>query len=304
MELDQDQIKDLSVHAVEQFINNKLPLEEGICKSASELELNSEQIRRVVEASNTIAYLKLQKEAEDKTFEFPVASYEGVMAKMCLPTKTAGVIVEDEVKNIPTQGVVKEAEFEPDLATTQAYARKEALKNHVNLEKIAVEKEGLCYALIDKTMQLQKDEWAMEKLAEVCDEDDFVKLSFLITGSTDVKLKEHVFVDKELNVARELVGLFKQAQELKAREETLQALDKKAFSLASGMGKAIGGTVGGAVAGGLLAAKKTVKSVAQKDLKTIGRAASTLGTGGAALLTEPAPKSNIWDNLHGSQKRF
>jgi hypothetical protein len=321
MELDQDQIKDLSVSAVERFLNEKIPLEDGICKTASELELNSEQIKRVVEASNTIAYLKLQKEAEDKTFEFPVASYEGVMAKMCMPEKQASDVTMTDFVQMHIAGLTKEASapvvetepaYEPDEQTKQVLARQALMRNHQSLEKIAVEKAGLAYALVDAAMELRKDEWAIEKLAEVCDEDQFTKLAFLVEGKTDSPVRERVFRDNELNGVRQFLDLYKQAQALMALEGEARGLDKKAFALGSALnrgvnwaasqaGSGVGNAVGAAGRGTVAAGKTVGKALTPANF---GKVVGVGLTAGGALLTEPSAKSNIWDNLQGSMKRF
>ena len=79
MQFDQDTIKELAVYSVQQFISNKVPLDESIAEKARSLKLNEDQVRRVVESTNVIAFLKLREGAEDKTFEFEVASFPGVM---------------------------------------------------------------------------------------------------------------------------------------------------------------------------------------------------------------------------------
>jgi len=328
MELDNEQLKDISVSVVEGFINHKVPLNEGIAKQASEMELNPDQIKRVVEASNTIAYLRLQKEAEDKTFEFPVGDYEGVMKTMVLPsgetelrgqTKIAGVM--DEVNH-----------FEPavDEEQQRSWFRTSMLNNHYQLEKIAVEKEGLAYAILDAARALSKDEYALEKLAEVCEEDVYMKLSCLLTKEADYKLRERVFRDSDLNVARELVDIYKQATQLLEEEKERQGLDKRAFSgvkkefmggvrnLAKGnIGGAANNAAGGAATalghglGGLAGAAgglgvRTAQGVAAGG-RVLGLGKDKMGTafkGLTAALHEVPADKNVWDNLQGSMKRF
>lgn len=89
-----DQLRDISVAVVEDFINNKTPLSVGLAKQASMHELNYEQIQRCVEASNTIAHLKLLGAAEDRTFEFPLCKFAEVMGHAATPDieKSAGVM--------------------------------------------------------------------------------------------------------------------------------------------------------------------------------------------------------------------
>lgn len=88
-----DQLRDVSVAVVEDFINNKTPLSEGLAKQAALNNMNSEQVQRCVEAANTIAHLKLISVAEDRTFEFPLCKYAEVMQRAALPDfeKSAGL---------------------------------------------------------------------------------------------------------------------------------------------------------------------------------------------------------------------
>ena len=62
-----EQLRDISVTVVEQFLNNKIPLSLGLAKQAAAAQLNSDQIKRAVEATNTIAYLKVLSMSDDRT---------------------------------------------------------------------------------------------------------------------------------------------------------------------------------------------------------------------------------------------
>lgn len=89
-----DQLRDISVSVVESFLNHKVPLSEGLAKQAALNDLNSEQIQRCVEASNTICHLALMGKAEDRTFEFPLCKFAEVMQHAAAPDleKSAGVM--------------------------------------------------------------------------------------------------------------------------------------------------------------------------------------------------------------------
>ena len=62
-----------AVEVVRQYMNGHRTLSEAIADLATRDNLNSEQTARVVEVVNQVAYLKLQQDAEDKTFEFKLA---------------------------------------------------------------------------------------------------------------------------------------------------------------------------------------------------------------------------------------
>lgn len=84
-ELTPERLQQIAVECVTQFISKQASLNEAIAKEAMDLELNSEQTKRVIEASNTIAYLRQLEKSADRTFEFEVADFGKVMATMCMP---------------------------------------------------------------------------------------------------------------------------------------------------------------------------------------------------------------------------
>lgn len=92
-ELTPERLQEIAVGCVSQFIQKTASLNEAISKEAQALELNPDQTKRVIEASNTIAYLRQLEKSADRTFEFEVADYGKVMAHMCMPEdmlKSAG----------------------------------------------------------------------------------------------------------------------------------------------------------------------------------------------------------------------
>lgn len=84
-ELTSERLQEIAVSCVTKFMQKQASLTEAIAKEAMDLELNSDQTKRVIEATNTIAYLRQLEKAADRTFEFDVADYNNVMATMCIP---------------------------------------------------------------------------------------------------------------------------------------------------------------------------------------------------------------------------
>jgi hypothetical protein len=299
METSTEQIKDLAVGIVKGFIEDKTPLNDGIAKCASEMELNPEQIKRVVETCNTVTYLTLQKEAADKTIEFPVADYTGVIGKMVMPEKQAGaaVVTEAEFK----ESMQKEAaEIVPsvDLETARVLAMKEYRANHAMLVKLSHDKAECLTDIGNLTAKIKKDGWAMEKLAEVTDEETFKRVGQLI-GDTTKELRTFIFKQAELSEVTKLVELFKKANDLVTESKKREELDKRAFlqAAAGGLGGAIGRTLGFGTAAAAKGIGGTVSRLGKSKL------IHPLDVAGAAL-TQPTPERNIWDNLQGSGKRF
>lgn len=112
-EMSSDRLRDISVAVVEDFINNRTPLSEGLAKQAAAHDLNCDQIQRCVEASNTIAHLKLMSVAEDRTFEFPLCKFAEVMEKAATPNieKSAGLVsaVTNTFKDVIGKGEAAKA---------------------------------------------------------------------------------------------------------------------------------------------------------------------------------------------------
>lgn len=88
-ELTSERLQDIAVGCVTKFMNKQASLSEAIAKEAMDLELNPDQTKRVIEASNTIAYLRQLEKSADRTFEFEVADYTKVMTNMCMPEDMA-----------------------------------------------------------------------------------------------------------------------------------------------------------------------------------------------------------------------
>lgn len=299
METTTETIKDISVEIVKNFIDNKVPLSEGIAKYASEMELNPDQIKRVVETCNTVTYLTLQKEAQDRTFEFPVADYNSVMTTMTVPTKVDGTVTEAEFKEGQEKQASEEYVYSPDEQTMRAWTVKEWLGNREMIEKLAYDKAECLMRIGDLATIIKTDNYAMEKFAEVADEQTFYKLATLIGANPKMALRKYIFKEAELSNVRQLVGLLKKAEELVKECKERELLEKKAViaaavgGVAKGLSKAVGAVVGGTGMG----VAKGVSTLNKKKL------VHPLDIGMAAM-TEPKPGQNIWDNLQGSQKRF
>lgn len=302
MDITPDTIKDIAVDCVTQFINNQRPLSEGLAKHASDLGLNVDQIKRSVEATNQIGYLKLLGMNKDRTFEFPVAKYEDVMGHMVLPVEPEERAPDNSAgfDNSKMKGdwIVGggdgdgdaddvRCQFDLQLAEKQAMARKGVMENHVLLADLEIEKAAVAIEIGDLVKKVSKDEWIIEKLAEVATEDDFPKLVKLATGkdACNVDIRKHVFDDSELLQARSLSGLLKKAYEVVQRESAAKDLDKQHYK-ADGLFKsaAIGGTTGPTPRPTMVG--NTLASAS----KGVGFAAGGVAAGMTAPIAYPAAK--------------
>lgn len=259
MSFDSETIRTYAVQAVTDFVSNGTPLSAGIAKIASDQNLNPDQIKRVVEASNTVAHLKLLSGSQDRTFEFPVAKYETVLGHMVQPdSMTSQQTSEVAGSAYGTGENIKYAEYVPEQSELETYVAKGLLSIKSDLEKIACEKQVLLLNMEDSIKRLLKTEHPLEKLAEVATEEEYVLISPYFglekTASADLDTKL-VFTDKELTEARNLVGFIKQAKTLIKEEH-----EKRAFAAAAG--RALGSAIG---------------SVASRIGKSIGSVVGTVG---------------------------
>lgn len=230
MEIYPDTIKDIAVDCVTQFINNKQPLSAGLAKHASELGLNAEQVKRSVEATNQIGYLTLLGKNPDRTFEFPVAKYEDVMAHMVLPTETAASTPAPSAPSQLEPSVEKTASTLP-RAELEAFARKGIMANHALLADLEIEKAAVLIDIGALVAKVKKDDWIIEKIAEIATEEEFPKLVKLATGkdACNVDVRKHVFNDSELSEARALSGLLKKAYSLVEKQNHAKVIDEAHF---------------------------------------------------------------------------
>lgn len=324
MDTSPDQIRDIAVKVVGQFISNSTPLSDGVADAAKSLGLNSEQVKRIIEATNSIAYLKLLEGSSDRTFEFPVAKYEDVMRSIVMPVNLEQTAV------VESSELNKEASYSEEYTAHMSLGEKyvvvfnEMLSNKYSLEKIAYDLQEVGMLIEQSILTLKRDPEGLDKFAEVSNENHYSKVSMLMHGMVKEASDNSVFRDAELKEARNLADLFKQAElliiEKKSREEMHEKMAGILGAVAKLPGKAIGGVVkgtsygagkvaGGVVGAGLGVAGKAVGKVLRKpQIGTngvpTGKKMFRPGIGGAALAVLGSygmtAKSgpDVWDALH------
>lgn len=236
-------IRDISVKTVEDFLNNKVPLSQGLAKQAAAYDLNSEQVKRAVESTNNIAYLKILQLSDDRTVEFPLAKFAEVMAQATIPDnfqeKIANVKTTQEAVQIEKTASAP-VEYEMSEAETFVYFVKSAAANKQALEDLEWRTEAAKEELLNFSKTLQKDAAWMDKLACVTTEEEFSQLSYLVAGSVQKyrNLKDlGLFKEAQLKDSGKFVGLFKQAQALVREQRERLELQKRADDFTSSMKK-------------------------------------------------------------------
>lgn len=338
MNITPEQIRDIAVKNVESFLNKQASLNGAVADSAKHYDLNPDQIKRVIEATNTVAYLKLQKMAEDRTFEFPVADYSEVIQEITIPDHlkqaSTGIIVEapitekysPNVEAIPTKGrfeheqVITEQEIKEDalkhhqikaaeeaeqigLEITDheklAYLYKQFINNRSALEKIAVYKEDLTVKIQNCMSELNKDPEILEKIATLYEGQEYDQWAGFITGHVKEAKQNQYFRDHELNEVRNLVSLIKEAKEVVAQEQEMLKLNEKAASVLAAPFRALGYPLGFAAGAAGGAVAGTV-SAAGKAVNLVGKD-KVLGAAGdlmGGLFYEP--RRDVWSSLHNN----
>lgn len=245
-------LQDIAVKCVSQYMNKMASLNEALAKEAQELELNPEQIKRTIETTNTLAYLRMLKEASDRTFEFPVADYNGVLSAMVMPEKQASQYADSEAGDTASNSISEENEhvtkkYNLDPQEKRAMLAKETMRCREVLTKMAEEKTSVFIELVDQANLVGKDPLALEKLAEVFGEDSFYQARSLCGIEKTASIGKEVFFTEELSGVEKLKGLYKKAHDLVKEEAELSAFVKRAeavlFTKEAFLGKVVGGAL-------------------------------------------------------------
>ena len=293
-----DIIKSEAVKAVSEFINNKIPLSTSIASYSTENELNMDQMKRLIEATNQLAYLKLQTMSEDRTFEFPLAVYQDILARMVSPIEDNGVVIEESIPESPMAIVIPSAELNKQASFDEAptynmadvsdsskinILGKEALKGLDSLNKIANECDILVNNISEVANAVKQDPHYIEKIACIAgDIADDVLAIFNLTGHEKLA-SGMVFSGPSLENTTELVNLVKSAHIMLDRkyelitllEKTAKVLDssmeKEAFLgsfIRKGLSKVMSTAKDNKVTRNLVArAKKTYKNIVPRDTR-------------------------------------
>ncbi len=306
-------LQKIAVDCTTQFLNSGVPLSTSLAKQASDLGLNSDQLQRAVEATNTLTYLKSLEVQGDRTSEFPLADFRTIVKQASIPEG-----LDKEVPTFqPSDSFEKKAELaEAAMAGGSAsfeHAEQWALMTKaaaVNARKVE-DLSGYCAVLTDKILKtaavVRKDPQALEKLASLSvDDTDFKKLSYLVFKEVKARpgYAGAMFKQASQSDARTLAGLLKEAQEVsvelkrcKELEAKASGLVKEAFlgALAGAAGKALGRGIAGttklltkpvvALAKGTKNALDPAGVVMKSKINTVRNAAADTGVGKAMGIT-------------------
>lgn len=222
-----DYLRDRAVEAVRAYIASQTPLTDSVVVIARRDQLGPEQISRVVEVVNQVAYLKLLESAKDRTFEFNLADKANVMEKLMAHTSSQ-VDVEhyDSPLDAFKEDVVKSAsEEERELDPQQRHTLilREYQRGLGELEKLANEERELFLHLSDQLAICRRDEEILEKVAYITDAEEAVSdISKMVFGHCKEASYDQAFYEEDLSDAKRLIDLFGRSQEVLEKKAKLQ----------------------------------------------------------------------------------
>ena len=199
----------------------------------------------------------------------------------------------------------------------KAMLSKEMFRCRGVLEKIAHDKVGLAQELLAAADRISKDKYGYEKLAFIVEEQDFTKMVKLC-GEVEKSGEDNlVFTDRELDVAREVYTLYKQACELVEQETEISEFVKKAAdilfqkeAILSSLGRGIGQALGASARIGTNTVVKPVASIGKDITGKVFKEEGWLGKGqrgkqgviglaGSAVAgTSMSHETDVWKSLH------
>lgn len=286
-------LQNIAVKATTEFLNNNCSLNESLAKQASDMGLNSEQLKRAVEATNTLTHLKTLELSLDKTAEFPVAEYKTILKMASVPESQLGGPEENEGESgfgffgkQASAEITSSWDLSVDVEVSPAQAKHHLLKfasaNDRQIEVLQGQFEVTSKRFLEKAAQLKADPQAHEFLSASSATDlEYTLLSRSVFGEVKPRCNfvEGMFKSASLRPTEELIHMIKEAQlireELSSRladksraDESIGTLTKQAF-------------LEGAVRGLTSGAIKAVTYVPRKIGSAIGSAASAVGVNAA-----------------------
>lgn len=257
-------LQEISVRCASKFMTKEASLSEAIAEEGKSLELNPEQLQRVIETTNTIAYLRQLQDTPDRTFEFPVADYNQVLYKMAMPIDISTPTEDTSTSNFSIEDTLPSLTSNFSGQEKLAMLSKEVLRCRELLTKMAYDKAELALTLVKEASIIKNQEYALEKVAHIVEEDHYDTILNLCNLEKKASESKLVFTDKELEDVNRVYSLYKQAKELIAEEKNITSFVKRASSVLEGLGYYTGRPLGEAINKGVLGPAKGVFNAAKR----------------------------------------
>lgn len=310
MDMSVDFLKNVGAGVVAAFRTGGIALNDGIVKAASANQLNADQVARLVETVNQLAYLSGPHASMDKTAEFALADYETVITAMITPPsieKAASLYRRPSPLSLlaePLEKVASEADHQFQLDPAEAFKQSERAfySGRDRLKSMDVEEVNIVEGLLKTAAAVKKDPDAMNKIAALSggNERQYSELCTLVFGHVKEASGPRTRKPEDLLNVQALadqLGLAKQAST--NRKDLEESLTKLAEAICpAGMDKeAFLGTVLRA-AGTMLRGAKPGMATAGKGLK-LGGTIAVAAPEVSQISRSAAPKNDIWSSLHG-----
>lgn len=307
MDLTNENLKVMAARCVVALKDGSASLSTSIADIAVEYSLTKDQICRLIEASNQLAYLSELEGNDDRTFEFDVATYEDVLAKLMPDSsmdKVASVALKNPMDLISGSFSSIEKTASAELDQLQSMSRDEkiqALKKMASHEKNRLDElKSTEYDSLVKIAQYKesilRDPEALLKMAQFDNNLDMTKIVF---GHTKVAQDVHrLWHDDEMKAFKglsETITMCKQASEERSKLEPkvreAEEFIKQAY-LAAVINAAR--TMGPKAVNSVKASKSPIMNKAKSAYKTFDAVDTS-----NEIRKKTTNKNQVWSGLRG-----
>lgn len=313
MAFDAENLKYMAARAVTEYLNQGKSLNKGVADIAVEHKLNQDQIARLVETTNKVAYVKVMETATDRAGSFPLASVAEVNELVVYPgnveatmqkaastgTRNPLSIVAD-LRAPQLEKVAYEVDTGPSVADVEANLHKVASYFRKSFESLAMDKENTLHTLTKVAYELNADKLAGAKILATSNfPEELCKVAQVEILQNPLS---RPFYAAELEKVAQLDALWATAKDLVIREAELEAQLEKFASYGTTFLKACKPLTKSAyintpatkpLIGGLIGYLGRGKTLGEKAVGVF-RAADTLGQ--AALIDK---NPSVWQSLRG-----
>lgn len=285
-------------------------MSEGIAKVACDQDMNTEQVKRLVEAGNQIAYLSKMASANDRTFEFQTANYDDVIS---IITTAPGVEKQASAYKPSPMAIMLNKPMEKKASapvTAEPSVKEQITALHAECNKLVKQAQELrmnqdhqMVSIVSQAEQLRRDKDVLEKIAFVTDGDpnQYAELCHLVLGHVKAASRYRSFPAGDVLNVKSLQESVSQSRALVDKtKETEATIEKVASVLSQHTGMTKEAFIGPALrAAGAL--KKVITPGVSRTAKAVG-GVGTLGMAGmevAQISQGSRPNNDVWKSLHG-----
>lgn len=237
MYLTSDGLKKMAAQCVASLVNEGVPLNDSITKIALDTEMNSDQVKRMVEASNQMAYLSELEKADDRTFEFEVAKYPEILDKMTHGTMDKVASFTDPMDIISSTYAPIEKVAQDKEATLEKWGKGDKIKaltklaeaHRRELEELKSSEHDNLVKLAQYRAIICRDGDALLKMAKF---ENGREMSKLVFGHDKVASEvRQIWSDKDMADVTSLSNMLTMCKQASEYRKELQSKLEKADSI-------------------------------------------------------------------------